>query len=357
MVPTFFIRFFLKPSSTFSRPSQSSLFFCCFQSPCFHRGCFILTGVTSNHCFSTFFQWFFIWKPFMEIHSSIGEALNLYLPAVTLWVSMTMSWTAKTTQKQKKQSVVFQVDFCESSDFFQRNISQFFFTILSSQSTVLLHLLFSKHWFLGGCFFLLWVTSWHCFSKIFEWFSYKNLFYEHPFLHWCNSEFAPTCSSPVNVNDHIRNSRDCTETEEAKCWNLRFSFEQVPKIFIRTSSKFFSAYFRLHLLSLFPHYFVLVHVFVNVCLKLFSLFFIYNFLYEDPFLHWWSFEFAVACGSPASANHHVLANKAYTRIKNDICWRLRLSCAMVPTFFFQSSLFTCCSQSELFFCFVLICHE
>ena len=45
-VPSIFIRNFLKFFPARFCPGLSSLFICCFQSPCFHRGHFNLPGVT-----------------------------------------------------------------------------------------------------------------------------------------------------------------------------------------------------------------------------------------------------------------------------------------------------------------------
>ena len=84
-------------------------------------------------------------------------------------------------------------------------------------------------------------------------------------------------------------------------------------------------------------------------------FFHTKLFYGNPFLHLWSPNFALACGSPASVDDHVSTSKDYTNIENDLCSLLRLSCAMVPTFFIRfffksSSIFSRPCQLSLFIC-------
>ena len=103
---TISIRIFSKPFSVYFCPGQSSLFIWCIQNSRFQRGCFNLPRVT--FCFGMFvFLGMFFQTFLMTIPLCFGEALNLPLPVLTLRVSMTIRWTAKTTQKSKTQSVDF----------------------------------------------------------------------------------------------------------------------------------------------------------------------------------------------------------------------------------------------------------
>ena len=54
---------------------------------------------------------------------------------------------------------------------------------------------------------------------------------------WWSFEFATACVKPTCVNDLIMNIEDHSKIENAKCWLLRFSFEQVQTVFIRSFSK------------------------------------------------------------------------------------------------------------------------
>ena len=118
----------------------------------------------------------------MKIPLCFGEALNLPLPVLTLGVSMTIRWTAKTTQKSKMQSVDFlglvlnrYLQF--SLDLFP----SFFFSSLSSRSIVLVYLMYPNQWFPRGYIILPGVTSCFYLSIFRILFIKKTHFEEHFF--------------------------------------------------------------------------------------------------------------------------------------------------------------------------------
>ena len=160
-VPTISIRNFSKPFSVYFRPGQSSLFIWSIQNSRFQRGCFNLPGVT--FCFRmSVFLGMFSQTFLMKIPLCFGEASNLPLPALNLRVSMTLSWTSKTTQDSKTQSVDFLGLVLNMFRQFSSEVFPSLFDSLFSWFIVLVFLLFPKpllplgsFWFARSNFLLL----------------------------------------------------------------------------------------------------------------------------------------------------------------------------------------------------------
>ena len=150
----------------------------------------------------------FSYKPnFWRFLFCNDEGLSLQLPAVALRVSMTTSWTAKSTQKLKLRGVDFLCWIIQrfrhfSSESFS-SLSPYFRPVQSSLFTCR----FQSPCFHRDRFKLPGVTFFLCLSNFFECFFISKLFQEDPPLYWWSFQFAPACGSPASVTDHVMSSQ------------------------------------------------------------------------------------------------------------------------------------------------------